>query len=117
MIGTLLFGSVTLLFTSYILNIGIPIGNLQDGVLLAVQVSLVLGVLNLTLKPFLKIITIPFHILSFGLFSFVVNGFIVLLASKIIHDFHIPSLLQGIYFAFIFTFIMRGYHLLVRDED
>ncbi len=116
MIGTFFFGGFALVLTSYLLNIGVPLEFTYETVILAFQVSFVLGVLNLTLKPILKVITIPFHILSFGLFGFVVNGFIVYLVSRVLPGFVIPSLIQGIYFSFFFTLFMRVYHLFA-DED
>ncbi len=116
MIGTFFFGCIALLFTSYLLGIGVPVDFTYETALLAFQVSFVLGILNLTLKPILKVITIPFHILTFGLFGFVLNGFIVYLVSRVLPNFVIPSLIQGIYFSFFFTLSMRVYHLFA-DED
>lgn len=116
MLGTLFFGACTLIFTSYVFNIGVPLGDPGDALLLALQVSVLLGVMNLTIKPIIKIITIPLHILSLGLFAFVINGALFLLVARILPDFIMPSFLQSIYFAFVFTFIMRVYHLFA-DSD
>lgn len=118
MIGSLFFGCISLVMTSYLLGIGItPLSLSYETALLAFQVSLVLGVLNLTVKPFIKVITIPFHLLSLGLFSFVVNGMMIVLVAKVLPDFVIPNLIQGIYFSFFFTIFMKVYHLVADDED
>jgi putative membrane protein len=37
------------------------------------------------------------------LFSFVINGLMILLADKIVPDFFIPSLLMAIYFSIVLT--------------
>jgi putative membrane protein len=42
--------------------------------------GLVLSILNATLKPFLKMLSFPVSILTLGLFSVVINGFILYLA-------------------------------------
>ena len=43
----------------------------------------VLGFLNSTLKPFLKVISLPLNILSLGLFSLLINGLVFSLALNI----------------------------------
>lgn len=116
MLGTLFFGACALIFTSYVFNIGIPLVDPGNALIFALQVSLLIGVMNLTIKPVLKIITIPFHILSLGLFAFVVNGALLMLVSRILPEFFMPSFLQSIYFAFVFTFIMRVYHMLANND-
>lgn len=116
MVGTIIFGTIALIFSSYLLGIGLPTDLSAGTILLAVQVSIALGILNLTVKPFLKIITIPLHFLSFGLFSFVINGFLVYTVSKMLPDFRIPDIVQGIYFSIFFTICMSFYHL-VADDD
>lgn len=117
MVGTILFGTVALVFSSYLLGIGLPTDLSAETILLAVQVSIALGILNLTVKPVIKIITIPLHFLSFGLFSFVINGFLVYAVSKFLPDFHIPNLVQGIYFSLFFTICMSFYHLVANDDS
>ncbi len=116
MIGTFFFGACALIFTSYVLSIGVPLHDTKEAIILALQVSLLVGVLNVTVKPILKIVTIPFHILSLGLFAFVINGLLFIIVAKIVPEFYMPSFLQAIYFAFIFTFVMRVYHI-IADED
>ena len=41
-----------------------------------VVAALVLGLLNAFLKPLIVIITLPFNIMSLGLFTLVINGFL-----------------------------------------
>lgn len=61
------------------------------GYKVALIVALVLGVLNVTLRPILKIVSFPITILTLGLFSFIVNGFILWLTSKIVEDFRVDT--------------------------
>jgi putative membrane protein len=117
MIGTFFFGACAIIFTSYLLAIGVPLHDTKEAIVLALEVSLLVGILNVTVKPFLKIVTIPFHILSLGLFAFVINGFLFVLIAKAIPEFIMPSFLQAIYFAFIFTFVMRVYHIIADEND
>lgn len=42
--------------------------------------ALVLSILNVTLKPVLKVLSLPISVLTLGLFSIVINGFVLYLA-------------------------------------
>jgi putative membrane protein len=55
----------------------------------------ILGLLNFFIKPLLKIITLPLRIITFGLFSLVINIGIIWMVSLIFPDlkFHGNSLL------------------------
>lgn len=46
-------------------------------------VALLFGVLNVSVRPLLKLLTLPFLILTLGLFIFVVNAFMLLLTGWI----------------------------------
>jgi putative membrane protein len=49
----------------------------------AIVLAVVLGVINIFIKPFIKIITLPLTVLTLGIFSLVINALFVILASKI----------------------------------
>ena len=68
----------------------------------AVVAAIVLGLLNSVLKPILLILTIPINILTLGLFTLVINTFIILLTSNIVSGFSVNSFGA----AFIFSIIL-----------
>jgi putative membrane protein len=51
----------------------------------------VIGLLNATLGLFLKIITLPLGILSFGLFFLVINAVILMFSSKLVSGFAVTT--------------------------
>ena len=55
----------------------------------ALIASLVIGLLNATLGLFLKIVTFPLSILTLGIFLLVINGIMILIASKIVRGFQV----------------------------
>jgi putative membrane protein len=55
----------------------------------ALIASLVIGLLNATLGLFLKIVTFPLSILTLGIFLFVINGVMILIASGIVRGFQV----------------------------
>jgi putative membrane protein len=65
----------------------------------AIIAAVVLGALNLILRPILVIFTLPINILTLGLFSLVINAFLVMLASVIVPGFSV----FGFWSAFIFA--------------
>ena len=69
----------------------------------ALVFSLVLAVLNALLKPILIILTLPITIFSFGLFLFVINAIIVLVAANFIHGIRIDSFGWGLLFSLLLS--------------
>lgn len=68
----------------------------------AIIVAIVLGLLRLLVKPVLVIFTLPVTILTLGLFLFVINAIIVLLASKLIAGFSV----SGFWVALVFSLLL-----------
>ena len=80
----------------------------------ALWFAVVLGLLNVFLKPLLIIFTLPLTLFTFGLFLFVINTVIVLLASDWVKGFEIDSFGWGLLFSLLLTFITS---LLFKEED
>ncbi len=79
--------SISLLIISQIDFFGIQVKSFGS----ALVVALVLGILNALLKPILSFISFPLIILTFGLFSVVVNAAIFWLASALVDGFKIKG--------------------------
>ncbi len=57
----------------------------------AIVVSIVLGITNMFIKPIIVLLTLPLTIITFGLFIFIINGLMVLLASTFIPGFTVAN--------------------------
>lgn len=68
----------------------------------ALIVAVVLGLLNVFIKPILVILTLPVTILTLGLFLLVINALIILLCTNIVGGFSVDSF----WTAFIFSIIL-----------
>jgi len=55
----------------------------------ALIAALVIGLLNATVGLFLKVITFPLSIFTFGLFLLVINALMILLASSLVRGFSV----------------------------
>ena len=67
--------------------------------------ALILAVLNVLVKPVLIILTLPLTIVTLGLFLFVVNTLVVLLASWLIDGFRIANFGWGLLFALLLSLV------------
>ncbi len=85
---------------AYVLN-GIHV----DSFWTALVFALVLAVLNILVKPILIILTLPLTLITLGLFLFVVNTLVVLLASRLIDGFSIDNFWWGLLFSLLLSLI------------
>lgn len=68
----------------------------------AIIVAIVLAILNAIVKPILILLTLPITLFTFGLFLFVVNALIILLAEKLVRGF----LVDGFWWALLFSLLL-----------
>jgi len=62
-----------------------------DGWTTALIVAIVLGVVNVTIKPVLLLLTLPINILTLGLFTLLLNALLLLLVDQLIAGFTISN--------------------------
>jgi putative membrane protein len=74
----------------YLTSLFVP-GFYVSGLISALIAAVVIGLVNATLGLVLKIITIPFSIITFGIFLLVINGLMLEFASAFVPGFHIRS--------------------------
>lgn len=99
----ILISAVALLVAAY----AIP-GIAVDGVYIAIIAAVVLGLLNLIVKPILFILTLPINILTLGLFTFVLNALLFWFAASFVEGFavsgFVPALLGSLLVSVISAF-------------
>lgn len=77
----------------------------------AVIAAVVLGALNLFIRPILLILTLPINILTLGLFSLVIDALLVMLASMLVPGFLVVGFWTALLFALALTVINWVFHL------
>lgn len=101
-----LVNALALALTSWLLK-GIDVEDIQTLFIAA----LVLGILNALLRPLILLLTLPLNLLTLGLFTFVVNGFIFIMASELVEGFVVKgfwsALVGAIFFSIVSCFISR----------
>lgn len=76
----------------------------------AIVVSIVLAIVNVTLKPILILLTLPINILTLGLFTFVINAILLLFIASIVKGFEI----SGFWVALVASLLITGIHVILR---
>ncbi len=69
----------------------------------AIAVSVVLGFLNILVRPVLIILTLPITIVTLGLFIFVLNALLLWLVSEVVPGFSIHSFSAALLAAFLIS--------------
>ncbi len=76
----------------------------------ALLASLVVGLVNATLGLLVKILTLPLTLITFGLFIFVVNALMLMVAASVVPGFRVEGFLP----AFLGAVVVALVNLLLR---
>lgn len=102
----LLIRTTAIFISAYILQ-----GVVVRDFLTAFVVAIVLGLINLIIKPILILLTLPINVLTLGLFTLIINAFLILLVGRIVPGFTVVSfgwaLAFGIILALVSWFLNR----------
>lgn len=89
-----ILSALSVVVVSYVLT-----GVMVESFTIALVVAAVLAVFNMIVRPILIFLTLPFTIVTLGLFLFVINGLIVWLAAELVPGFAVASIWWAIGFA------------------
>jgi putative membrane protein len=82
-----------------------------------VVAALTLGLVNAVLRPFILLLTLPLNVLSLGLLTFFVNGFLFYLVSKIVKGFYVSDYLSAFLGAMAFSLVSFLLNLLITPRS
>ncbi len=78
----------------------------------AVIVAVVLGLINFWIRPLVKLLALPINLLTLGLFTFVINGLMVMLCSwALAPHFVVTNLGWAMGFSIVMTLVSWLLHL------
>ena len=101
----------SILATSYFIE-GISV----SGFLSAFFTAALLGILNAFFRPILLILTLPINILTMGLFTFVINAILLLMASGVIPGFEVAGFWAALLGSIIISVISWILNMLVNPQ-
>ena len=94
----ILITSILVLIISYVMS-----GVVVSSFLTAVIVAIVLGLLNVFIKPIIVLFTLPVTIFTFGLFLLVINALMILLCTEIVGGFSVDTFWTALLFSLILS--------------
>jgi len=97
------------------------LSNLLTGVVVtsfgtAVIVAVVLGLLNIFIKPILVILTLPVTVVTLGLFLLVINALMILACTKIVGGFAVDSFWTALIFSVILSVLQSITYKILGDD-
>jgi|SRR3989344_3367695 len=92
---------------------GIAVANFYT----ALIASFLLGVMSITVRPILFLLTLPITLITFGLFSFVLNALIFWFISTIIKGFQVDGFIPALLGSFFVSVIMYIADKLLSEEE
>lgn len=83
----------------------VPGFNIQADYWGFLEVGAVLGIINVFIKPILKLLSFPLILLSFGIFSLIINIGLLYITSSLFSFFTIETLLAGLLGLLVITIV------------
>lgn len=98
------------------------VGSLLPGIhvadyMTALWAALALGILNAIVRPILLLLTLPINLITLGLFTFVLNGFVFWLATKFVTGFTVDGFWWAVLGALLVSAISTVSNRLLLGAD
>lgn len=95
-----LASALIILISAYLLP-GVHVENFWT----ALVVAVVLGILNLLVKPLIVVLTLPITLVTLGLFLVIINALLILLAGQIVPGFEVDGFWWAVLFSILISII------------
>ena len=95
--------AVIVIFTAWIVP-GISVENFLSAMLVCV----IIGLINVFIKPLVQFIALPINFLTLGLFTFVINALLLILAGLITPGFEVEGFLSALFGSIILS-VLSGF--------
>ena len=115
MLGIVLPAIITA-FSLLVLDWLLP-GVYLDTVTASVLAAASIGIVNAVIRPIIKLLSLPLTLVTFGLFSLVVNGFCFWLASVLVPGFHVSGIVGFLVGPIALSFLSTTFGHYILDED
>ncbi|MCB0388742.1 MAG: phage holin family protein [Winogradskyella sp.] len=87
-----------------------------EGFTSAIVVAIVIGLLNVFVKPILVILTLPITVVTLGLFLLVINAGIILLADNFIDGFTVTGFWVALLFSLLLSFLQSILFSVLKED-
>lgn len=91
---------------------GVAIANVST----AIWVAFAIALLNMFVRPLLIFFTLPATIVTLGLFLFVINAVIILMAAKLVGGFIVTNFFSALLFSVLLSLFRSALFKLLKEE-
>lgn len=88
-----------------------------DGIWVLVIASLIFGIVNALIKPLLVILSLPAIVLTFGLFSLIINALMLYITSAIYKPFQVNSIWSAIATVVVVWIANYAMNFIIEERD
>jgi putative membrane protein len=103
--------TVAITLASYLID-GIRV----SGFFTALFTAVILGILNVFFRPIVLILTLPVNVMTLGLFTFVINAFMLKMASGIIPGFEVRGFWPAVFGSLIISAVNWGLSSFINEK-
>ena len=96
-----LIATVAVMITAYLLP-GVTISGFVSALLTVVAI----GFINAFIRPVLLVLALPLNALTLGLFTWVINALLIMIAGAIVPGFQVKNFWWALLFSLVLTVIM-----------
>jgi putative membrane protein len=107
----ILITAVLVMLISHFMR-GVHVANFVTSIIVAI----VLGLLNIFVKPILVLFTLPVTIVTLGLFLLIINAILILLCTKIVGGFSVDSFWTALLFSIVLSVLQSIMYGLANDN-
>ena len=83
----------------------------------AVVLAVVLGLINVFIKPVINLLTLPLNIVTLGIFSLILNALIIMLLGLLVPGFGVSGFWAAFFFSIVLSLINALFHLGIKKSS
>ena len=102
-----LLSAMAIILTAYLLP-----GVMVASIISAIWLAALLAIINVLIRPLFVLLTLPINIITLGLFTFVINALLILLAESIIKGFDVAGFWWAMLFSVVLSLVSYVLHKL-----
>ena len=110
---SIVFNAVALYATAMV----VPGISFRGNVVTLLVAGAIFGLFNLIVRPVALLLSIPFLIVTLGLFYFVLNGILLWVASFFLPGYNVAGVVPGIVGSLVFAIVNWALHALFAPRD
>ena len=85
-----------------------------DGFMSALIVALIMALINTFVKPIITLLTLPINLLTLGLFTFIINGVLILFISGVVDGFQVQNFGWAVIFSIVLSLISSLLGIIIK---